>query len=115
MRLSNKETFASRFLCYEKRSAKNTGIQTVSKRGYRFVADVKLLPTEAETIRQTDPQVIPRQEVAAKQDAPHQEEALLSFPHATVLSPRKLRLRSLTAVSVVAVFVGILLASGMWP
>jgi len=87
-------------------------IQTVSKHGYRFVAEVKLLPSEATPVQQAqaDPPLTP-----AAPEIPDKQKVLLDFPGAAVLSRRRLRLRSLAAVSVVAVFGGILLASGVWP
>lgn len=87
-------------------------IQTVSKHGYRFVAEVKVSPIEGENVRQGDPPLIPSgQEV----EVPDKKEAHLGFPGAAPLSRRKSRWRSLVAVSVAAVFGGILLASGVWP
>ena len=79
-------------------------IQTVSKHGYRFVAEVNVLPAEACAVRQEDPVVIPAV-----------PKAVLDRGGGTMLSLGKFRLPSLAAVSVVAVVGGILLTSGVWP
>lgn len=79
-------------------------IQTVFKRGYRFVAEVNALPAEACTVRQKDPMVVPAV-----------RETVLDRIGSTMLSVGKFRLPSLAAVSVVAVIGGVLLASGVWP
>lgn len=79
-------------------------IQTVSKHGYRFVAEVNVLPAEACTVRQKDPLVVPAV-----------REAVLDRGGSTMFSVGKFRLPSLATVSVVAVVGGILLTSGVWP
>jgi DNA-binding winged helix-turn-helix (wHTH) protein/TolB-like protein/Flp pilus assembly protein TadD len=80
-------------------------IQTVSKHGYRFVAEVKLLPAE------TDP--IPQEPLVATKPV-RREQPNLDRGTGPMVSVGKFRSPSLAAVSLVAVFGGILLTIGVW-
>jgi TolB-like protein len=74
----------------------------VAKHGYRFVAEVKVLPIEARRVRQEDPIVVT---VVQK--------ALLDRESRTMPSVGKFRLPSLATASVVAMVGGILLTLGV--
>jgi TolB-like protein/DNA-binding winged helix-turn-helix (wHTH) protein/tetratricopeptide (TPR) repeat protein len=78
----------------------HTYIKTVSKHGYRFVAEINVVPAETSTVRQQDPKAVP---------AMH--GAILDRANNTMPFLRKFRLPSLAAVSLVG---GILLAIGVW-
>jgi DNA-binding winged helix-turn-helix (wHTH) protein/TolB-like protein/Tfp pilus assembly protein PilF len=85
-------------------------IQTVSKHGYRFVAEVNVLPAEACVVNHKNPLVAPTLV------APAVEEVALDCGRSMRLAVGKFRLSSLVAASVaVAVVGGILLTSGTWP
>jgi DNA-binding winged helix-turn-helix (wHTH) protein/TolB-like protein/Tfp pilus assembly protein PilF len=84
--------------------AEHEYIQTVSKCGYRFVAEVNVLSPEAGTVRQQDPGV----QLATR-------EAVPVVRNSPMLAQRKFRSRSVAAMSVLAMLAGILLTSGIWP
>lgn len=75
-------------------------IKTVSKHGYRFVAEINAVPAGTSTVRQEDLAAIPAG-----------PEAVLDRESSMRLSIRKSRFLSLAAISVIG---GILLATGVW-
>jgi len=78
-------------------------IKTVSKHGYRFVADVNVLPAESCTVRQEYPEV-----------APAVQETVLDRGRSTMLSVGKFRLPRRATLPFVAVLGGVLLVLWVW-
>jgi DNA-binding winged helix-turn-helix (wHTH) protein/TolB-like protein/Flp pilus assembly protein TadD len=78
-------------------------IQTVSKHGYRFVAEVIELPTEGKTVQETTPVMPP---IGETKDA---DRPGIQIPSAT-----NFRMRNLATVLVAAAIGGILLTIAVW-
>jgi DNA-binding winged helix-turn-helix (wHTH) protein/TolB-like protein/Tfp pilus assembly protein PilF len=79
-------------------------IQTVSKHGYRFVAEVTVLPAETAIAKQKDSLAVPAVPDIASNRGRN-----------PILLAERFRWPSLAAVSIAALLGGVLLTSGVWP